>query len=197
VVDGRYHHGALRGALLAQAQKTLRVSGVDGLSLRELARAVGVSHAAPRRHFEDKAALLEALVADGFDRLGDALAAAAKPDGRDFVATLNDVAVAYVRFATDNPALVDLMSASRYLANASDELRHAREASFEPVVQLVATGQATGELIAGDFQQIGTVLFATLHGVATLTNNKMIDPLEDKLIFDVVDSLLNGLAPRE
>jgi hypothetical protein len=83
------------------------------------------------------------------------------------------------------------MSASRYLANASDELRHAREASFAPVVQLVATGQATGELIAEDFQQIGTVLFATL------ANNKMIDPLEDKLIFGVVDSLLNGLAPRE
>jgi AcrR family transcriptional regulator len=197
VVDGRYHHGALRAALLAQARRTLRVSGVDGLSLRELARAVGVSHGAPRRHFEDKAALLEALVADGFDRLGDALAKAAEPDGRDFVTTLNDVAVAYVRFATDNPALVDLMSASRYLANASDELRHAREASFAPVVQLVAKGQASGELIAGDFQQIGTVLFATLHGVATLTNNRMIDPLEDKLIFDVVDSLLNGLAPRE
>jgi AcrR family transcriptional regulator len=197
VVDRRYHHGALRAALLAQAEEALRVSGVDGLSLRELARAVGVSHGAPRRHFEDKAALLEALVADGFDRLGDALANAAKPDGRDFVTTLNDLAVAYVRFATDNPALVDLMSTSRYLANASDELRHARDAGFAPVARLVETGQATGELVAGDLEQIGTVLFATLHGIATMANNKMIDPLEDKLIVGVVDSLLNGLAPRE
>jgi AcrR family transcriptional regulator len=196
VVDRRYHHGALRAALLTQAEKALQVSGVDGLSLRELARAVGVSHGAPRRHFEDKAALLEALVADGFDRLGAALAKAANPDGRDFVATLNDVAVAYVRFATDNPALVELMSASRYLANASDQLRHARETAFAPVARLVETGQETGELVGSGMQEVGTLLFATLHGVATLANNKMIDPLEDKLIFDVVDSLLKGLAPR-
>jgi AcrR family transcriptional regulator len=196
VVDRRYHHGALRAALLTQAEKALQVSGVDGLSLRELARAVGVSHGAPRRHFEDKAALLEALVADGFHRLGAALAKAANPDGRDFVATLNDVAVAYVRFATDNPALVELMSASRYLANASDQLRHARETAFAPVARLVETGQETGELVGSGMQEVGTLLFATLHGVATLANNKMIDPLEDKLIFDVVDSLLKGLAPR-
>jgi AcrR family transcriptional regulator len=94
------------------------VSGVDGLSLRELARAVGVSHGAPRRHFEDKAALLEALVAEGFHRLGCTLAAAAEPDDREFVAVLKDLAIAYVRFAADNPALVDLMSGSRYLADA-------------------------------------------------------------------------------
>lgn len=197
MVDRRYHHGALRAALLTQAEKALQVSGVDGLSLRELARAVGVSHGAPRRHFEDKAALLEALVADGFERLGAALAKAVRPDGRDFVATLNDVAVAYVRFATDNPALVELMSASRYLVNASDELRHARETAFAPIARLVDTGQETGELVGGGLQEIGTLLFATLHGLATLANNKMIDPLEDKLIVDVVDSLLKGLAPRQ
>src|SRR4051812_2962342 len=120
MADGRYHHGDLRAALLAQAEETLRVSGVDGLSLRELARTVGVSHGAPRRHFEDKTALLEALVAEGFHRLGAALSTAARADGRNFVATLNDVAVAYVRFATDSPVLVDLMSTSRHLANATD-----------------------------------------------------------------------------
>ncbi|OBJ65980.1 hypothetical protein A5626_11785 [Mycobacterium marseillense] len=196
VDDRRYHHGALRAALLSEAEKTLRKSGVDGLSLRELARAVGVSHSAPRRHFDDKAAMLEALVIDGFDRLGRALAKAAEPDGRDFVTSLSDVAVAYVRFATDNPALVELMSARRYLANASDELARARDASFAPVTNLVAAGQADGELVAGDLQRIGTVLFATLHGIATMANNKMIDPLEDRLIFDVVASLLEGLAPR-
>lgn len=196
MVDGRYHHGALRAALLDQAERTLRVSGVAGLSLRELARTVGVSHAAPRRHFEDKAALLDALVADGFDRLGHALAKAAKSDGRDFVTTLNDVAVAYVRFATGHPALVDLMSQRGYLANAPDELKRTRDASFAPVAQLVETGQATGDLIAGDPERIGTVLFATLHGIATLANNNMIELLDDKLIFDAVDSLLNGLSSR-
>lgn len=195
--DRRYHHGTLRAALLAQAEETLRVSGADGLSLRELARAVGVSHSAPRRHFDDKAALLDALVVDGFHHLGDALATAAEPDGRGFVATLNDVAIAYVRFATANPALVDLMSANRYLADASGELREARETAFSAVTELVTVGQSTGELVDGDLVQLGTVLFAMLHGIAILANNKMIDPLDDTLIRDAVAALLNGLAPGD
>ena len=195
MVDRRYHHGDLRAALLTQAEATLRASGVDGLSLRELARAVGVSHGAPRRHFEDKTALLEALVAEGFHRLGAALATAAEPDGRGFEAMLNDVAVAYVRFATDNPALVDLMSGSRYLANASGPLVSARAASFAPVRRLVEMGQSSGELAAGDVRRIETLLFATLHGIATMANNKMIDAFDNQLIFDAVGVLLRGLAP--
>jgi AcrR family transcriptional regulator len=195
MADRRYHHGDLRAALLAQAEATLRVSGVDGLSLRELAREVGVSHGAPRRHFDDKAALLEALVAEGFHRLGSELAAAAEPDGRTFDVVLKDVAVTYVRFAADNPALVDLMSGSRYLAHASDALVRARDLSFAPVRSLVEAAQSTGYLAPGDVRRIGTLMFATLHGLATMANNKMIDPLDDQLISDAVDSLLTGLAP--
>jgi AcrR family transcriptional regulator len=195
MADRRYHHGDLRAALLAQAEATLRVSGVDGLSLRELARAVGVSHGAPRRHFDDKAALLEALVAEGFRRLGSELAASAEPDGRAFNVVLKDVAVSYVRFAADNPALVDLMSGSRYLADASDALVRARDLSFAPVRSLVEAAQSTGDLAPGDVRRIGTLMFATLHGLATMANNKMIDPLDDQLISDAVNSLLTGLAP--
>jgi AcrR family transcriptional regulator len=154
-----------------------------------------VSHGAPRRHFEDKTALLEALVAEGFRRLGGAMAAAAEPDGQEFGAMLNDVAVAYVRFATDNPALVDLMSGSRYLANASEPLVSARAASFAPVRRLVEMGQSSGELAGGDVRRIETLLFATLHGIATMANNKMIDAFDDQLIVDAVGVLLKGLAP--
>ena len=60
-----YHHGNLRAALLESAERTLSQSGASELSLRELARQVGVSHAAPRRHFADKQALLDALAEDG------------------------------------------------------------------------------------------------------------------------------------
>jgi AcrR family transcriptional regulator len=195
MADRRYHHGDLRAALLAQAEVTIKASGVDGLSLRELARAVGVSHGAPRRHFDDKAALLETLVAEGFHRLGRSLAAAAELDDREFNVVFKDVAVAYVRFAADNPTLVELMSGSRYLADASEALVRAREVAFESIRTLVETGQRTGELVSGDVRRIGTLMFATLHGLATMANNKMLDPLDDELIFDAVDSLLTGLAP--
>lgn len=188
-----YHHGDLRAALLAQAETTLRASGVDSLSLRELARAVGVSHAAPRRHFADRAALLEALVADGFLRLGSALETAAELDHRTMGDVLRAVAGAYLRFATDNPPLIDLMSQSRYLADASDALVLAREVSFAPVRKLVERGQEAGELAMGDVHRTGILIFAMLHGLATMANNRMVDPSDESLIVDGVQSLLTGL----
>ncbi|TMS51992.1 TetR/AcrR family transcriptional regulator [Mycobacterium sp. DBP42] len=190
---GRYHHGDLRAALLAQAGQTLRVSGVDGLSLRELARAVGVSHGAPRRHFDDKAALLEALVADGFHRLHRALEDAVQP-GHSVGAGLEKIATTYIRFATDNPALLELMASSRYLAEAPDALTEARDAAFAPVRTLVERGQGAGELAAGDVRRVGTLIFATVHGLATMATNRMIDPLDHDLIVDAVNSLLTGLG---
>src|SRR5918995_4141085 len=69
-----YHHGSLRPALLTAAERALARGG--DLSLRGLAREIGVSHAAPRRHFPDKQALLDALAQDGFERLGREMAEA-------------------------------------------------------------------------------------------------------------------------
>ena len=82
-MDARpYHHGNLRTALLEAAERTLRERGVQALSLRELAREVGVSHGAPRRHFPDRQALLDALARAGFERLGRRAARARRGAGR-------------------------------------------------------------------------------------------------------------------
>src|ERR1700686_4544319 len=88
VSDRPYHHGNLRAALLEQAERTVRERGVQDLSLRELARAVGVSHGAPRRHFPDRQALLDALAEAGFARLGAELRDAVDGAGDDFQARL-------------------------------------------------------------------------------------------------------------
>src|SRR3954453_9630673 len=105
----RYHHGNLRSELLEQAEETLRERGAGELSLRELAREVGVSHAAPRRHFRDKQALLDALALEGFERLAHDLDAATEGAGGDYRDRLAAFAHAYVHFATDNAALLELM----------------------------------------------------------------------------------------
>ena len=75
-LDRPYHHGHLRQAILAAAIDALTESGPARLSLRELARRAGVSHAAPAHHFGDKAGLLTAVAAQGYTLLADALTAA-------------------------------------------------------------------------------------------------------------------------
>src|SRR6476659_196717 len=95
-----YHHGNLRAALLSQAERTVRERGVQDLSLRELAREVGVSHGATRRHFPYRQPLLDALAQAGFERLGSELRGAFAGADDDFESRLRATAAAYVRFAT-------------------------------------------------------------------------------------------------
>lgn len=96
-----YHHGDLRRTLLAAAVDVIGESGPAALSLRDLARRAGVSHAAPAHHFGDKAGLLTALAVEGFDLLADTLDRA----GDDLL----DLGVAYVRFAVDHRAHFEVM----------------------------------------------------------------------------------------
>ncbi len=92
----------------------LRDDGIDELSLRELARAVGVSHAAPRRHFPDRQALLDALAIEGFARLGADMRDAVASGDREFEPTLQRCAHAYVTFATTDAALLEVMFAGKH-----------------------------------------------------------------------------------
>ncbi len=104
----RYHHGDLRSALVDEGLKRLESAPAEALSLREVARNVGVSATAVYRHFPDKAALLNALSDVGGERMADAFQnamASAKP-GKD---AFNAMGGAYVRFALANPSLFKLM----------------------------------------------------------------------------------------
>ncbi len=103
-----YHHGDLRDALIRAARKILEKDGLAELSLRQVARAVGVSPAAPYHHFADKHALLTAVATLGFAALrSEMLMRMAKET--DPVARLDASGVGYVVFAVDNPALFRLM----------------------------------------------------------------------------------------
>jgi AcrR family transcriptional regulator len=193
-----YHHGNLREALLRAGEQALEASGAQNLSLRELAREVGVSHAAPRRHFADKQALLDALALSGFEQLGAIMAAAVAAAGPDFDARLLGLARAYVGFATDHPALTELMFTSKHQAGAPPELAEAGERAFAPALAAVADGQAAGAVVPGAPERVATVAFAALQGLVALAHNGMLDddpPLDD-LLEEAVERLVLGLRPR-
>ncbi|MCK7490366.1 MAG: TetR/AcrR family transcriptional regulator [Comamonadaceae bacterium] len=102
-----YHHGDLRAALRAAAERTLVERGAAEVSLREVARAVGVSHAAPYRHYAGREALLADIAAGGFDRLRERFAA--MPASPDPAARFAAMAHAYVAFAVAEPGVYRLM----------------------------------------------------------------------------------------
>jgi AcrR family transcriptional regulator len=115
-----YHHGHLRAAILTEAARLVAERGADRVSLRELAREAGVSHAAPAHHFTDRRGLFTALAAQGFELL-----AAALTDARP---RFLDAALAYVRFAIDHPGHYRVMF-DKSLLDASNPELAAAEAS--------------------------------------------------------------------
>ncbi len=192
-----YHHGNLRAALLARAEQTLSLQGPGELSRRELARQVGVSHAAPRRHFPDKRALLEALAEDGFERLGRDLRDAMEAAGERFEARLLAFARAYVTFATRHAALLELMFAGKHRPGAAESLRLAADRAFEAPLALIGEGQAAGEVVPGEPERVATVAWAALQGLASMVNSGLLDgAVLDDVVADAVHRLVLGLRPR-
>lgn len=191
-----YHHGNLRPALLEAAERTLRERGSQALSLRELAREVGVSHGAPRRHFPDRQALLDALAEDGFERLGAELRAAAAGAGEEFEPRLRAIAGAYIRFATEDAALLELMFAGKH-REPSGELAEASERAFAVMLDLIEQGQREGVLERGDPKGVGLVLFATVQGIAALVSGGLVEPDEvESLVADATERFLRGSRGR-
>ena len=193
MADRPYHHGDLRAALLESAERTLAERGPGALSLRELARGAGVSHAAPGRHFKDKQALLDALALNGFQRLRAALEEASRP-GEGTEAYLLALARAYVGFALDNAALLDLMYARKHDADISEQLSAAVGDLLAIVLHAITEGQRQGEIAGGDPGAIALTVASTLHGFASFSADDTTGDVDENLE-TVVQHLMTGLAP--
>ncbi|MFI1306101.1 TetR/AcrR family transcriptional regulator [Streptomyces sioyaensis] len=192
----RYHHGDLRAALLTRAEQTLREKGPGALSLRELARDLGVSHAAPSRHFKDKQALLDALALAGFERLDEALSASRDAAGEAFTDRLRGFVRAYVDFARANAELLDLMYTIKHGPAASEALIAAGQRLGAMAGELVAEGQRSGEVREGPVDSIAMPVFTTLHGFASFAVSGVLSAEEATSGFDAVFAyILRGCAP--
>lgn len=190
-----YHHGDLRRALLQTAMAMLGEKPGWQFTLRELARRAGVTHAAPYKHFDDKAALLAELALQGFERLHDAILAA-RPEGAE---TLREsflaICLAYVRFGTSNANLYRLMFSPDAHASEDPRLADRAGAAFEVLVDLIGEGQAAGWLRPRDARRQAVACWTQLHGLTLLLTDGMLegprfvpDPAETALA-----SLLEGL----
>lgn len=141
-MNAPYHHGNLREALLTRAIETLSDKGVEHLSLRALARDLGVSHAAPLRHFPTKADLLNAIAVEGVESLvtatDKAQAAAPRPK------RLRAMALAYVDWAMAHTALHRVLRNPDVIRHASDELNQLLSAFADRQKSEIAAAQSQG-----------------------------------------------------
>ncbi|WP_329487801.1 TetR/AcrR family transcriptional regulator [Kitasatospora sp. NBC_01246] len=154
-----YHHGDLRNALLAAAAAAIEQSGPAALSLRELARRAGVSHAAPAHHFGDKAGLLTALAAQGYELLADAVRAAG-PD-------LAGAGIAYVRFAVGHRAHFTVMFEPGLYHPDDPHLSAARARADEALAAALA---ASAPQHARE-RELKLAAWSIVHGFAQLWNS--------------------------
>ena len=164
-----YHHGDLRQAVLTAALAVLGESGPAQLSLRDLARRAGVSHAAPAHHFGDKAGLLTAVAAQGYHLLADTLTAA-QQSSADFL----EVGVAYVRFAVDHRAHFEVMFRPDLYHPDDPEVAAARQRAAAALYGGVGSVAATGR--GPDIPLAGVAAWSLVHGFATLWLNHALPP---------------------
>jgi len=163
-----YHHGDLRDALIKAAEAELAERGIEGFSLRGVARRAGVSHAAPAHHFHDAAALLTALAAAGFRRLLQRQVQRQKKAAADAVSQLVASGLAYIDFAMTSPALFRLIFSSGRPEHSSPELLEAANAAFDQLDRDVA--QVFAEKGGAPERADVLEVWALTHGLADLLN---------------------------
>ncbi len=183
--DDTYHHGDLRDALLAVAAEVVAERGLQGLSIRECARRVGVSHAAPYRHFADKNALVYALAQQGFAWLA-AKGRAAMQGIDDPRERLDAYGAAYARFAFEHPVHHRIMFASEIEVPEGAEKSDA--GAFDLLVEAAAAVAGPDQ----DPELAAVAAWALPHGLAMLVLDGRI-PAEKAGTGDQVEALARSL----
>ena len=198
-----YHHGDLHEALLAAGESVLAERGLQGFTMRECARRAGVSHAAPKHHFQDVSGFLTAIATRGFDHLGRTLREhlAALPETSTLVDEFHAVVCGYLAFATNWPEHFRIMFRSDLLRIDSAGLPASVSNTFRELTNVVLRQRGEPELAAEDSIDITdnlpvvqdiVIAWSHVHGFAHLR-------LEGQLVMvdsDAEDAITRRVSRR-
>jgi AcrR family transcriptional regulator len=187
----------LAGRLVKIAEELLEEEGLAGLSMREVARRAGVTHGAPLRHYKSFAALLSEVAAGGFRDLEAAVdeAAAAVVPGGGPTARLAAAARAYVACAVKRPGRFAVMFRPELLDVAHPGFARDGAAAFEQLVRIVRGAQDAGWRADAETRRLAGVLWAGVHGLATLWIQQSYAAVVrvstlDEAVSDMIDHLM-------
>lgn len=187
-----YHHGALRETLLSRAAEVIGEHGIEALTLRGLARDLGVSHGAPNRHFRSREELLTTLATEAWTQALDATLERAKMVGEDPWIRLNAMGRGYLTWALSNRALFAVVSHPDVNRYADEALRES-VAAFQAVISdAVADTQRTGRHPEIDPAILTLYTNAVPFGAAMLLANPFLTDKTnetnlDELVADIIE----------
>lgn len=202
-----YHHGDLRNSLVSVGRELLNDKGVAGISLREIARNIGVGHNAPYRHFRNKQQLLEAIAEDGFRRLKARntrleLEFASNPEEQLFESAMHIISM-----AADQANLFQLMFGGHLQPqNSSTGLKQAADEAMQSLVGIIKNGQKLNVFIKGDPATLALSAMSMVQGVAVMVASGKLRPqhkiwanqqtLLRGMVLQLFDVFLQGLKYR-
>lgn len=198
-----YHHGNLSETLVTSALEIIGSEGLGSLSLRGLARHAGVSPAAPYRHFPSREALLAAIAVQGLRMRNEAMQIALESAGRDPMARLLEVGVAFVLFAHEHASHYAVMSSSELIEGSKDpELAESSAESMGILLQAMRDAQEAGVVASGDLHVLAAGAWASVHGLASLMANGQLKPLRiahesvEELARRITAAMLGSMSHR-
>lgn len=187
-----YHHKDLRKALVEEALALLAEGGSAGVTLRELARRLGVTHTAPYAHYADKKALLLDVADAGFEKLANACAAARASES-DPVRAFGKMGYAYITFAREHPHLYRLMFADPELADDPEcELSASGDRALQTLIDAIVALNPPPNI---DLQDLAAGIWSLSHGISMLEIDRRISKKTLKSAEDVME-LMSGLVIR-
>jgi AcrR family transcriptional regulator len=188
--------------MIQAALRAIEKDGVDALSLRAVARSLGVSPRAPYRHFATKEELLAAVAVEGFRLFESFMSAHLASVAEGSLVRLRAVVEAYVLFATSHPAAFRVMYAPYASVDENaPELLRVRSEGHARLMTLLVSAQEAGELRRGDPMALALALVSTMHGLAVLLIEGQLGrydrPVGAARAAQLVSTLLlEGLMPR-
>ena len=180
-----YHHGDLRQTIIEEALIWIEQKDIFSLSLRKIARQIGVSHNAPYRHFPDKESLLVAIAEIGFTQLHQTLQQAFIKSSDDAQKRLETIGVAYIEYAISNQAYYRVMFSDVCWADSQKypKLEPTSQEAFNVLLDTIKIGQKEAVFNAQNSQELARVCWSLVHGVSTLAiDNQLMTSDADSVI---------------
>lgn len=188
--SNNYHHGNLRQSLIDKALELLEIRGNAEISVRELAREIGVSTGAAYRHFENKEALMVALAIEGCQiLLNTQMKAILNEKNPEY--KFRNIGRAYVTFAIKNPALFQLMFGRFTAGSQNPELNHAADQIYQNLLEVVSSAL---KLPCEDFRVVtfASQAWSLVHGLSVLILNGQFQRLTTDL-----DGLIDAIFKNQ